>query len=145
MKSSRLILIVALAVALAVAAWLFLFRRATYDNPALGLVTTEYRWGKPSSILVDANRDGTPDAKALVRLVNGELSPHSPPTEMWESTRCDGITDLHAVFDQAGRLSLIEFDADRDGHYEGTLEAGAAASFWRDLQRPAGCGAKIEY
>lgn len=143
-KSSRPVLIVALVVVLATVAGLFLFRRSTHDNPALGVVTTEYRWGRPRTILVDANRDGTPDARALVRLTNGRISPHSPPAELWESTRCDGVTDLHAVFDPAGRIALLEFDADRDGRYERTLDAEAASAFWRGLQRPPGCGAKIE-
>lgn len=128
----RLALILFLAAVLVAVAWAFLFRRSTHDNPVLGVITIEYRWGRPSFTLVDANRDGIPDARERLR-PSGEPSPHETPAELWESTRCDGVYDLHAVFDPSGSLTLIEFDADRDGRYDTRFEAEAASSFWREI------------
>lgn len=137
-KSSRLVLITALVAVLVVAAGLFLFRSSTYNNPALGLMTTKYRWGKPAFLLVDVNRDGTPDAKA-VAWHGAPRSPHDAPKELWESTRCDGYYDLHALFDRSGNLSIVEFDTDRDGAYEKTLSADEGRAYWSERERPLSC------
>lgn len=144
MKTTRLAVFLLVAATAAVAAWAFLFRRSTHDNPALGLISVEYRWGRPRSILVDANRDGKPDARGRLRPVGRAPSPHDLPAELWESTQCDGVFDLHAIFDPSGRLSLLEIDGDRDGRYERRLESAEALVFWRDLRRPPNCGAKIQ-
>ena len=144
MIRGRLAVIILATLALAVAIYLSLFRHTTHDNPALGIVTIEYRWGKPEFILVDANRDGKPDARARIRLLDGKLSPHDIPVEIWESTQCNGISDLHALFDSSGNLSLIEFDTDQDGQYDKKLVGVDAATFLRELPRPPNCGKKID-
>lgn len=138
MTTTRLITFLALAFASALGVWAFLFRSSTYDNTALGLMTTKYRWGKPAFVLLDSNRDGKADAKVVFEY-GAPRSPHDPAEEMWESTRCDGYYDLHALYEPAGNLSRVEFDDDRDGSYERILTADEGRAYWLERERPLTC------
>lgn len=121
---------------------LYLFRERHEDVADIGIVTIKYRWGYPHELRVDANRDGTDDGLYLLPDDAKVVSPHSPFTEGWESSQCDGFLDLHFRFDPAGDLSRLESDTNRDGTYDTVRQGAEAQDFLRTMPRPAGCGRK---
>jgi hypothetical protein len=118
---------------------MYLFRQREFDNAALGYTTVEYRWGRPRVLQVDSDRDGVADARYLLQPDERIPSPHSRFSEGWESSRCDGIMDLHLRFAGSGDLTFVEFDSNRDGKYDLVEHRADAVSFIRTLQRPMGC------
>lgn len=104
----------------------YLFRSETDQNPELGTITIKYRWGCAEEIRVDANRDGRIDAVYLLDAPFGEYSREHPPVESYESSRCDGVFDIHVTYVPERRVHV---DSDRDGLWDTTLRGKRAASF----------------
>ena len=97
-------------------------------------------WGGVS-LLIDINVDGLPDYRAHYDGWWSFPSPDDRPVEYWRSTRCDGIFDVHVVFDDEGQLKLVEQDLDRDGDLEAEFRGAEAASrlaLQRERDRLAG-------
>lgn len=114
-----------------VAGYLYLFRTLSDDNPALGTITYQYRWGRPSEIRGDTNRDGKTDFRALVS-PEGSFSPHTPiAREFWEDRDFDEVFELHAFLDEDGRIAQLEVDEDGDGKYDRTLGSDEARAMYQ--------------
>lgn len=118
--------LIALAVASAVVGG-YLFRRETYDNPELGVITYHYRWGKRAKLTADTNRDGRID-------VIDRIDDLGSPLEYWEDSNHDGTFDRHVVLKE-GLIERVELDQDGDGEYEIILEGSEAESFYRQSER----------
>ena len=138
MTSTRIALLLGLLAALLAVTWVVLFRHTTYDNPALGIVTTEYRWGKARFVLLDANRDGRTDSRALYSRADYS-SPHDVPSDLWESTQCNGRFDLHGVFSSTGVLLVVELDGDGDGEYDVRVAGERAQVAWEEARKRRSC------
>lgn len=118
---------------------LYLFRHAAIDNPALGMLTVKYHWGRPAVVQIDTDRDGTADGRYILLSETTRFSPHSRYKEGWESSRCDGVFDLHLRFDPSGELETLEFDSDSDGGFDVFRRGAAARRFLVTLERPKAC------
>ena len=111
-------------------AWLYLFRAQTIDNPTLGVMTVNYRWGRVHEILADSNRDGTIDYRELTRAPFGPISTHtSIALEYWEDPDFDGHFEHHVIL-ESGSIKAIEIDEDADGDYELVLRGEEARTFY---------------
>jgi hypothetical protein len=130
-RRQRLIVIglIALIVASAVVAG-YLFRRQTYDNPELGVITYHYRWGKRAWLTADTNRDGKID-------VRDRIDDLGFPEEYWEDSNYDGSFDRHVVM-EGSLIQRVELDEDGDGKYERVLEGAEAQGFYRQSQSGKG-------
>jgi len=117
----------------------YLFRRVAIDNPALGMLTVQYYWGRPAVVQIDTDRDGTVDGRYSLSSETKRFSPHSRYKEGWESSLCNGVFDLHLRFDPSGELETLEFDSDSDGGYDVILRGPEARRSLRTLQRPETC------
>jgi len=119
---------------------LFLFRTQTVDNPALGVITFKYKWGRVHQILADSNRDGRIDYRELTSAPFGAISTHtSSALQYWEDADFDGHFERHAILEH-GEIKILEIDEDTDGVYEKILTGEEARKFyeaWR-LARPQG-------
>ena len=91
MQRRRLLAIGLLALASAVVGG-SLFRRQTYDNPELGVITYHYRWGKRAKLTADTNRDGKIDVRARIDDLGS-------PAEYWEDSDHDGSFDRHVIME----------------------------------------------
>lgn len=128
-------LLLAVAVSLA-----FLFRASTVDNPAIGVLTYQWRWGRVYRISADVNRDGRKDFTATVHSLFGSYSPHTAvPVEAWESSQCDGQFDVHIAFDETGQSSEVEWDSLHTGSYDRSYEGEQATEFLRSLKMDPRC------
>jgi hypothetical protein len=117
----------------------YLFRRVAIDNPALGKLTIQYYWGRPASVEIDTDRDKTVDGRYILSSETKRFSPHSRYEEGWESSRCNGVFDLHLRFDPSGELATLEYDSDSNGDHDVTVRGLEARQFLRTLQRPETC------
>ncbi len=106
------------------------------EDPRLGSITLEKRWGNVQAIEIDFNRDGSVDFRAEYPPSAGDVSHHDPFAEHWQSSRCDGFFDVHVRYTPAGEVDLIERDTDRDGHYEATEYDQALREFLAKPQCP---------
>ncbi len=112
--------------------YLFLFRKETVDNSELGIFVQKYKWGKAFEITVDVDRDGVVEGRYLV----DGFSPHDRIFEGWEASICNGQFDIHMLFDSSSVLESLEYDEDKDGHFEAVYYKEEARNFLADLQRP---------
>lgn len=112
----------------------WLFRTESVDNPALGLISHHYRWGRMTEILVDANRNGTNDARLIVSSPGSRLGDTGiEVSEGWESTQRDGRFDLHYWHDLSSGLLVVEHDSTGDGVLDKRIEGQAAEEFLRSI------------
>lgn len=130
---------IVIAIAAISALYLYLFRQESIDNPALGRITYKYQWGIGREMLVDANRDGVIDARAVIAGSFGKFWSSDALIEYWESAGCDGYFDVHIIPDPPGHSRLLEYDKDHDGRYETTLYDSDVVEFLLSLSR-TGCG-----
>ena len=108
----------------------YLFRVQVIDNPALGIISIRYRWGRPYKITADSNRDGKADYRGLVDAPFGPIATHTAiPTEYWEDSDHDGSFECHVVL-EAGSIKSVEVDVDKDGHYDKVLTGNDATHFY---------------
>lgn len=108
----------------------YLFRMQVIDNPALGIITVRYRWGRPYEITADSNRDGEADYRGFVDAPFGSIATHTAiPTEYWEDSDYDGCFESHVVL-ESGSIIFVEVDVDKDGRYEETLTGREATNFY---------------
>ena len=105
----------------------WMFRTQSVDNPALGILVYHFRWAKLTQVTVDVNRDGVIDAHMRV------VGPHNRvgSTEMdvlegWESSKLDGVFDIHYWEDEVTGTFWLELDIDCDGVFERRLEGANA-------------------
>jgi hypothetical protein len=128
MQRYRLLAIGLLALALAGAVvGGYLFRRQTYDNPELGVITYHYRWGKRAKLTADTNRDGKIDVRARIDDLGF-------PEEFWEDSDYDGTFDRHVVM-EGTMIQRVDLDKDEVGKYEQHLEGPEARHFYRQDSR----------
>jgi len=111
------------------------FRVVTEDNPALGLISYDFRFCSVHRITCDVNRDGVVDAEAAiasgVRVV--------PTTEFTilegrEALDLDGIFNLRYHYEGPDRVLVLELDFDKDGKFEERLSGAAAEERFRNLR-----------
>lgn len=126
------ILLLAGSVALAIAGAVLLshlFRLERYDNPALGLIEHEFRWGHFYELRADVNRDGKADVRARYEATLTEISAHDVPVEYWEDRDFDGLFEIHAYYNDE-TLIRVEIDDDGDSKPEEILVGEEAAKFF---------------
>jgi hypothetical protein len=104
---------------------IYLFRSVTYDNPALGVITYKFHWGRPAWQIVDSNRDGNIDSKA--RLAKNEVYAE----EMWEDRNHDGNYEIYMGLNGMD-IEVLQIDQDHDGVYDLQLTGTEAANYWAE-------------
>lgn len=130
----RWFLVLGVGIAVAVIGNLYLFRSIAIDNPALGIIYHQYRWGAPYSIAADTNRDGRIDFKAISLGSDGFAS---DLPEFFEDRDYDGCFEMHA-FHEHRIITRLELDVNCDGVYERILEGEEAKTFYASLPPPPG-------
>jgi hypothetical protein len=143
MSLNRAILPVATITAVLIASSLYLFRVHRLDNPALGLIVEKYKWGKANELLLDADRNGTVDARYRVASSLREAPLGYSLVEGWESSRCNGAMDIHLLFTPRGHLAAVEYDSTMDGTYDQVFHGTRAGEFLKGVRRPLGCGTLV--
>ena len=121
--------------------YFYLFRTATQDNPAIGRVTYQWKWGMAREIRVDSTGDGLTDFRGLFPGRSMTFHTHQSWAEAWESSKCDGNFDIHLTADSGGNLSAVEFDSDRDGVFETIVRDQEAEQFLKEIPRAPACKA----
>jgi hypothetical protein len=106
MRKARASLLVAAVVLVLLAAFGWAFRHHTDDNPALGITTYRWRWGRPYSVEMDRNRDGRRDLRCLVDTGQSTFSPHTAPSECWVDTSFRGNFDRHVIFERGNVVAV---------------------------------------
>jgi len=86
------------------------------------------RWGKPVELIVDRDRNGSPEVRASYSGYD-ELSPHATPDEVWEDWNSDGFFERHFTYSRAPRELILEVDTTGDRQYDLKLR-GQAAEDW---------------
>lgn len=109
---------------------LFLFREEAVVNPVLGEITYKWRWGFAREMIVDSDRDGRRDIRAIFDFKSRYFFTHDTPTEYWEDRDSDGSFDCYAHWRPDG-TSIVELDTDGDGKFDETLTDVAAEQFFR--------------
>lgn len=113
----------------------FAFRRVEISGAAQGTFFLKYRWGKPSELLLDANRDGTIDSRRILDTNAGDFAPGTF-LESYESSYCNGVFDIHTVF-KGESVRMIEYDSDSDGNFDQVFHGSDAVLIQE--QRPDLC------
>ncbi len=126
MKHKRWLVGIGVLVVLSgLATGIYLFRSESYDNPALGVMTFKYHWGRRAWQLLDSNRDGEVDTKA--RLAKDEVY----SKEMWEDRNHDGSFEIYMGLDGTD-IEVLQIDLDHDGNYDLHLTGTEAADYWAE-------------
>ncbi len=134
---SKELIVGTIGLAVVVSCWLLLhlFHSEELDNPELGLIVHKYRWGVAYEELVDSNRDGSYDVRALFDGKSRSFGTHNGPVEFWEDRDYNGVFEIHAVMD-GDAVGRVELDRDQDGEYDEILKGPEAARFFESLIVP---------
>ena len=137
LSRGRKLIIGTICLAGVASSWLLLhlFRTEELDNPVLGLIVHKYRWGFAYEELVDSNRDGSYDARALFDGKSRSIGTHDRPVEFWEDRDYNGVFEIHAVY-VGDTLGHVELDRDQDGEYDEILKGAEATRFFESLIVP---------
>ena len=128
MRARIAIALVAAAAAVAGFGLWYPNRTVRTDNDYWGDPLIRMRWGKPVELIVDRDRNGSPEVRASYSGYD-ELSPHATPDEVWEDWNSDGFFERHFTYSRAPRELLLEVDTTGDRQYDLKLR-GQAAEDW---------------
>ncbi len=110
----------------------YAFRVETFDNPHLGMIENQYRWGRAYEVRADTNRDGAINFRARIEPAKRYLGQYESPNEYWEDRDHDGSFEVHVVRDD-DTIMIVEIDQDGDGNYDHKLTGEAAENFYSNL------------
>lgn len=106
-----------------------LFRQEIDDNPALGLITRQYRWGRPAYLLADVDRDGNTDMRVRV---DGTFA-NVPPREFWEGPCGEGRYRFHVRLFE-GEITQLDIDSHCRGTYDVRLVGAEARRYYETIR-----------
>jgi len=124
-RAPTVIAIVAVASAAAGFALWYPNRTVRTDSDYWGDPLIRMRWGKPVELIVDRDRNGFPEVRALYSGYD-ELSPHAAPDEVWEDWNSDGFFERHYLYSGTPRELSLEVDTTGDHQYDLELRGDAA-------------------
>lgn len=107
----------------------YLFRSRSWHNEELGEFVVLYRWGRPRYIQLDVNDDGRIDARYRISGSGDYSSSHWKWDVGWESSRCDGIRDVHLR--ERADVLIVAVDTDRNGDTDFVAQGAEAESYLR--------------
>lgn len=130
MRLARLVA-VALTVGLVLLLVAYLFRFRSWHNEELGEFDVLYSWGRPRYIQLDVNDDDRIDARYRISGPGDYSSSHWKWDLGWESSRCDGIMDMH-LRQESTNVLIVAVDTDRNGDMDFVARGTEAESYLRD-------------
>lgn len=127
---TKKVIAVFVGVASIVCVCLFLFRSVDHDRPPFGQFTIVYRWGKPTFLKIDLNRDGSFD---YIDLLPGYFRNHTEPVETWIDRDFDEDFECHITWGENGKPDRIELKNRGDGRLS-VLEGPSAQETWDEIR-----------
>jgi hypothetical protein len=115
---------------------LYPFRTVERDIFKVGEVHFQLRWGRIKTLLIDANRDGTIDLKAIYPDGDEPVSTADSWESHVESSRCDGTFDISVLYDSDGNVTKVTLDK---GNGSREVTTGGRALEDLILARRGGC------